>query len=104
MRMRCQEENGVGLFISYFPLDPSDTIGYAYCSNVNRLFIGEDLKMKDAIEYYTEMYLSGVDSTTISQTVQALFDLDNETLSIVADAGIRSAKTYYANLRELKYA
>lgn len=60
--------------------------------------------MKDAIEYYKEMYLSGVDSTTIAQTVSALFSIDGKALSDVADAGVRDARAYYDNLRELKYA
>lgn len=60
--------------------------------------------MKEAIEYYKEMHISGVDSTTISQTVSALFGIDGKELAAVADAGVRDAKAYYANLRELKYA
>ena len=59
--------------------------------------------MTDAIEHYVEMYMSCVDSTTIAQTVQALFGLDNDTLSIVADAGTREAKLRYANINELSY-
>ena len=59
--------------------------------------------MNQAIEAYTEMHMSGVDSTTIAQTVQALFGLDNDTLSIVADAGLREANLRYANINELSY-
>ena len=59
--------------------------------------------MNQAIEHYKEMYLSGVDVTTIAQTVQALFGLDNDTLSIVADAGTREAKLRHANINELSY-
>jgi len=60
--------------------------------------------METAIAYYKEMYLSGVDSTTISQMVSALFEIDGKALENVADAAVCEAKAYYANLRELKYA
>ena len=50
------------------------------------------------------MYLDGVDSTTISQTVWALFGINDRDLANVADAGVKAAKSYYANLRDLNYA
>lgn len=60
--------------------------------------------MKKAIAYYCEMYLDGVDSTTISQTVSALFGINGKDLADVADAGVKTAKSYYANLRAMNYA
>jgi len=51
-----------------------------------------------AIDYYCEMYLDGVDSTTIGQTVSALFGIDGQELSNVADAGVKKAKAYYAGI------
>ena len=46
----------------------------------------------DATQYYKEMYLDGVDSTTISQTIRSIYGLDNATLSTVADEGTRLAR------------
>ena len=51
-----------------------------------------------AADYYCEMYLDGVDSTTISQTVSALYGIDGQELSAVADAGVKKARAYYAGL------
>ena len=45
-----------------------------------------------ATQYYKEMYLDGVDSATISQTVQAINNLDNASVSAVADEGTRLAR------------
>ena len=45
-----------------------------------------------ATQYYKEMYLDGVDSTTISQTVQAIYGLSNQELSVVADKGVAAAR------------
>ena len=51
------------------------------------------------IDYYCDMYLDGVDSTTISQTVSALFGVDGQELSDIADAGTKKAKAYYAGIK-----
>ena len=55
----------------------------------------------NVIDYYCDMYLDGVDSTTISQTVSALFGVSGQKLSDIADAGVKKAKAYYANLNSL---
>lgn len=59
--------------------------------------------MIQAIEQYKEYILNGLSSSTASQIVQGMFELDNETLAVVADAGERDAMLERDNKRELTY-